>query len=239
MAKADFEGRFLGVLGGMGPLAGATFMTRLTLLTPAQRDQDHIPAILWSDPRIPGRPAAFLEQGEDPLPWMANGIKHLEAAGAKAVVIPCNTAHLWYEPLTQCSSVPILHIVEAVIANLRQQGVKQAKVGLLATAATLHFQLYQPLLAEQGYEVIELDADDLASYCTSAIELVKQNKLEQAQQSLTPAINLLHERGAQAVILGCTELPLALPLEQRGQWPIPIVDSVDALALAAIRWWSE
>lgn len=64
----QFAGRFLGVLGGMGPLAGATFVNRLVLLTPATSDQHHIPAILWNDPRVPGRPAAFLHQGEDPLP---------------------------------------------------------------------------------------------------------------------------------------------------------------------------
>lgn len=236
MTNFDYSGRFLGILGGMGPLAGATFMTRLTLLTPALVDQDHIPAILWSDPRIPGRPAAYLKQGEDPLPWMINGIQHLEAAGAKAIVIPCNTAHLWFDDLRAQASVPILHIVHAVIENLRQQGVHGGLVGLLATSVTLEFQLYQPLLAANGYDCIVLEPSEIADYCTLPIELVKQNRLADAQQALIPGVAALCERGAQAVILGCTELPLALPHSKREQWGVPIVDSIDALALAAIRW---
>ena len=240
MESADFSGRFLWVLGGMGPLAGATFMTRLTLLTPAVIDQEHMPAILWSDPRVPGRPAAYANQGEDPLPWMLNGINHLEAAGAQCIVIPCNTAHLWFDALVQQARVPILHIVDAVINNLRQQGVYDGPVGLLATAVTVEFQLYQPLLEAQGYECVLLKPSEMADYCTVPIELVKRNQIEAAYQALAPGIRLLCERGgAQAVILGCTELPLALAQPLRGQWGVPIVDSIDALALAAIQWWSD
>ena len=70
--------KFLGVLGGMGPLASAQFMTRLTLLTPAERDQDHIPAVLWSDPRVPDRTRGKLSGGDDPLPWLLRGIRGTE-----------------------------------------------------------------------------------------------------------------------------------------------------------------
>ncbi|HYF17995.1 MAG TPA: amino acid racemase, partial [Ramlibacter sp.] len=112
------EDRVLGVLGGMGPLAGATFMTRLTLLTPAERDQDHIPAVLWSDPRVPDRTAARLAGGEDPLPWLLRGIAGLEQAGCGAVVIPCNTAHGWYEEMREATMLPILHIVDAAAVEL-------------------------------------------------------------------------------------------------------------------------
>ena len=80
--------RVLGVLGGMGPLASAQFMLRLTLLTPADRDQDHIPAVLWSDPRVPNRVAARLTGGEDPLPALLRGVRGLEAAGCSAIPAP-------------------------------------------------------------------------------------------------------------------------------------------------------
>src|SRR5689334_7763772 len=105
--------RVLGVLGGMGPLASAQFMARLTLLTPAAHDQDHVPAVLWSDPRVPDRTAARLAGGADPLPWLLRGIRGLEAAGCGAIAIPCNTAHGWYEPMQAATRLPILHIVEA------------------------------------------------------------------------------------------------------------------------------
>lgn len=239
MTKRDFNGRFLGVLGGMGPLAGATFMTRLTLLTPALVDQDHIPAILWNDPRVPGRPAAYLHGGEDPFPWMLNGIRHLETAGAKAIVIPCNTAHLWFEQLSGQARVPILHIVEAVVDDLQNSGVANGRVGLMATAATLQSGLYQTLLKAQGYECIVPDAEQVAKYCTTSIELVKRNRLDDAFRVLSPGVSALCERDVQAVVLGCTELPLALPLAQREQWGVPVVDSIDALARAAIRWHGD
>lgn len=239
MTNSDFKGRFIGVLGGMGPLAGATFMVRLALLTPATIDQDHIPAILWNDPRVPGRPAAYLHQGEDPFPWMMNGIRHLEASGAKAIAVPCNTAHLWFNALREQARVPIFHIVDAVITDLQRQGIYKGRVGLMATATTLEFKLYQTLLEAQGYECIIPDATEVNSYCTTSIELVKKNLLTDAQSVITPGVTALHRRGAQAVILGCTELPLALPHAQRSQWGIPIIDSIDALAHTAIDWYAS
>ncbi len=236
MTNPSFNGQFLGVLGGMGPLAGATFMARLTLLTPAVLDQDHIPAILWSDPRVPGRPAAYFGQGEDPFPWMINGVRHLEAAGAKAIVIPCNTAHLWFDQLVEQAHVSILHIVEAVVRDLQESGVRNGRIGVMATGATLQSDLYQAVLASEGYECIVPNAAEIAEYCSIPIELVKKNKLEEAYRALTPGIEALCKRGAQAIVLGCTELPLALPLVQRQEWGVPIVDSIDALARAALRW---
>lgn len=239
MTNPDFSGRFVGVLGGMGPLAGATFMVRLALLTPAIIDQDHIPAILWNDPRVPGRPAAYLHQGEDPFPWMMNGIHHLKAAGAKAIAIPCNTAHLWFNELNEQAGVPVLHIVDAVIADLQKHGIHNGRVGLMATATTLEFELYQTLLTAQGYECIIPEPSEINNYCTTSIELVKKNLLVEAQTAMAPGVTALHQRGAQAVILGCTELPLALPHAQRSQWGIPIIDSIDALAYAVIKWYAN
>lgn len=234
----EFDGRFLGVLGGMGPLAGATFLARLTLLTPAHVDQDHIPTILWSDPRVPGRPAAWLQKGDDPFPWMLNGIRHLEAAGAQAIVIPCNTAHLWYDKLQQKTKLPVLHIVDAAIENLRDASINSGTVGVMATSVTLQFELYQSRLHEHGYDCELLGPAELTDYCTAPIELIKMNQLDGAGQAIATGVSTLHERGARAVILGCTELPLALPHSQRSQWNIPVIDSIDALAQAAIRWYT-
>src|SRR5687768_12963046 len=107
---ASSPGGLLGILGGMGPLAGAAFAARLVALTPAERDQDHVPALLCNDPRVPDRSSARLGQGEDPLEAMAAGVRLLERAGASLIAIPCNTAHLWYEQLAARTQVPLLHI---------------------------------------------------------------------------------------------------------------------------------
>lgn len=233
----DFDGRFLGILGGMGPLAGASFVNRLIMLTPASIDQNHIPAILWNDPRVPARPAAFLEHGEDPLPWMMNGIHRLECAGAQAIAIPCNTAHLWFNAIQAQTRLPVLHIVDAVLASLHENGVHHGRIGLMATAATLKSRLYQNALQAQGYECLVPDTVEIKRWCTTPIELVKQNRLDDARLAMAPGIAALSARKAHAVILACTELPLALPHAERTRWNIPIVDSIDALAHAAIRWY--
>src|ERR1700744_6365030 len=115
--------RILGVLGGMGPLASAQFMLRLTLLTPAERDQDHIPTVLWSDPRIPDRIAGLKGTGPDPLPWLLRGINGLRHAGWGAIALPCNTVHAWIAEMSAAAEIPILHIVDAAATDLRRLGI--------------------------------------------------------------------------------------------------------------------
>jgi aspartate racemase len=230
------DSRMLGVLGGMGPLASAQFMLRLTLLTPAERDQDHIPTMLWSDPRVPDRSAARLAGGEDPLPWLARGVAGLQAAGARAIAIPCNTAHGWYDELCATTGLPILHIVDAAAEDLKRQGITSGRVGLMATAGTLAMRLYQPRLEALGYEVIVPPEADMQNLVSPGIALVKANRVAAAYIPLAEAARNLRDRGASAVVLGCTEIPLGILAGPYAEIGVPMVDTIDALALAAIRW---
>jgi aspartate racemase len=142
--------KVLGVLGGMGPLASAHFMVRLTQLTPAARDQDHIPTVLWSDPRVPDRTVAQPSGEADPLPWLLRGIEGLQRAGCGAIAIPCNTVHRWYDAMCSAAEVPILHIVDAAATELRQAGFTGGRCGVMATQAALEMRLYQDRLGAQG-----------------------------------------------------------------------------------------
>ena len=228
--------RILGVLGGMGPLASAHFMTRLTLLTPAERDQDHIPAILWSDPRIPDRLAATLGTGPDPLPALVRGLKGLETAGCGAIAIPCNTAHGWIDGMRAATPLPILHIIDAAAEDLRRQHVAPGPVGILGTAATLSMRLYQSQLDALGWPCLQPSDAEMAALVTPAIANVKANRVAEAYGPLAEAVSLLRRRGATAVVLGCTEIPLGI---LAGPWQtlgIPLVDTIDALARASIAW---
>ncbi len=232
--------RILGVLGGMGPLASAHFITRLTLLTPAQIDQEHIPAILWSDPRIPDRGTAMRGEGPDPLPALLRGIDGLIAAGCGAIAIPCNTAHGWFEQMQAHCSVPILHIARAATEELRSKAPLGAIVGVLGTQATLDMRLYQTSLTHAGWDVITGSPQDMAELVMPCIHMVKANQVREAHAPLMRAIANLVARGAQAVVLGCTELPIAF---QAGPMPsladgkqVQIVDTIDALARASISW---
>jgi aspartate racemase len=226
--------KILGVLGGMGPLASAQFMLRLTQLTPAARDQDHIPAVLWSDPRVPDRSRGKLCGGADPLPWLLRGVRGLREAGCGAIAIPCNTAHGWYGELAE-EGVPILHIVDAARMELSKQA-PCGTIGVMGTAATLAMRLYQDRLAALGYDCIVPDDAEMAAKVTPAIAAVKANRVAEAYPPLAEVVSALAARGARAVVLGCTEIPLGI---QAGPWRdlgVPLVDTIDALALAAIGW---
>lgn len=231
-------GPVAGVLGGMGPLAGAAFLARLTMLTDAATDQDHIPVALWSDPRVPDRTAARLRGGPDPLPWMQAGISRLEQAGAGVIAIPCNTAHLWYDELVAHANVPVLHIIEAVADDLDRRQVK-GPIGLMGTAATLKLDLYQRHLAARGYDTIVPTEEEIATLCVPAIDLVKSNQVAASFAPAAECISRLKARGAAAVALGCTELPLAVPFERREALGVALTDSIDALALSLIDWWRQ
>jgi aspartate racemase len=228
--------KVLGILGGMGPLASAQFMLRLTLLTPAERDQDHIPAVLWSDPRVPDRTAARLGRGPDPLPWLLRGIDGLKAAGCGAIAIPCNTAHGWLEPMVRQAGIPILHIVDAAATDLRRVGITHGTIGLVGTAGTLAMRLYQDRLGAQGWDIIEPDPAQMARLVTPAIASVKANRVAEAYQPLADVVNSLAARGAKAVVLGCTEIPLGIQAGSAEALRVPVIDTIDALARAAILW---
>jgi aspartate racemase len=230
--------RVLGVLGGMGPLASAQFMLRLTLLTPASKDQEHIPAVLWSDPRIPDR-AKAMAGGDDPLPWLLRGIEGLKRAGCGAIVIPCNTAHVWYEKLVQEAGVPIPHIVDAAATDLARIGIRPGRIGLMGTAMTLRTKLYQQRLSGLGWSCIEPTEDQMKRLVSPAIALVKGNQVADAYAPLAEVVNDLAARGASAVVLGCTEIPLGIQAGPADRLRVPVIDTIDALARAAIAWARE
>jgi aspartate racemase len=225
--------KVLGVLGGMGPLASAQFMLRLTLLTPASKDQEHIPTILWSDPRVPDRGAT---DSPDPLPWLLRGIEGLKRAGCGAIVIPCNTAHAWYDQMAEKAEIPMPHIVDAAATDLARIGIRPGRIGLMATPTTLRMKLYQQRLASLGWECIQPTDDQMTRLVSPAIARVKANQVADAYEPLAEVVNDLAARGAPAVILGCTEIPLGIQAGPSARLNVPVIDTIDALARAAINW---
>jgi len=230
----DAHPGYLGVLGGMGPLAGAAFALRVAALTPAAVDQQHVPTLLRNDPRIPDRSDARLRGGEDPLPYMIEGLRFLETAGARLIAIPCNTAHLWYDQLAAATALPIVHIIDAVLQDLHRMGLPRGRIGLMGTPATLALGLYQARLEHQGYTCIVPTADEIQRHCVAPIRAVKANALAAALEPAAEGVRLLRARGADAVVLGCTELPLAIAHAHRTALGVAVTDSIDALARAAI-----
>ena len=224
----------IGVLGGMGPAATVDFLAKLIRLTPARRDQDHVPVVVVSDPRVPDRIGPIMEGcGPSPLDALRRGIRTLEQAGAACIAIPCHTAHFWYDQMVASARVPILHIVDAVLADLARDDAAQGPVGLLATAATLEAGFYQERLGAAGYDCA-VPAADVTTMCVlPAITLVKHDRADDAASLLCRAVDHLRMRGARTVLLACTELPLALAAVPD---PPACVDATEALARACIAW---
>lgn len=225
----------LGVLGGMGPLAAADFLAKLAAETPAARDQDHIPYVAWGVPQIPERPAAILGTGESPLPQMLRGIAALKRAGASAVAIACNTAHYWHDDLVREGGLPILHIADAVCDLLVDHGITSGRVGLLGTDGTVKAGFFQQRFAARGLDCIISSREDQQQLVLPAIAAVKANDLLHANQLAVAAVTRLLDKGAQAVVLACTETPVAIdfadnPVSSR------CVDATRALARACVRW---
>jgi aspartate racemase len=228
--------KILGVLGGMGPLASAHFMVRLTLLTPASKDQEHIPAVLWSDPRIPERGEAIQPGGPDPMPSLLHGIEGLKRAGCGAIVIPCNTVHAWYDRMASAAGIPMPHIVDAAAADLTRLGIKPGRIGLMATPTTLRINLYQQRLAGLGWDCLVPTETQMTRLVSPAIARVKAGHVADAFEPLAEVVNDLAARGAAAVVLGCTEIPLGILAGPASRLKVPVIDTIDALARAAIGW---
>ncbi|MES2605291.1 MAG: amino acid racemase, partial [Pseudomonadota bacterium] len=135
--------KFLGVLGGMGPLATADFLKKLVENTPASVDQEHIPVMLYSDCTTPDRTAHIVGDGPSPLPQLLAGIRFLNDSGAAAICIPCNSAHCWYDEMVAASRVPVFHIVRSSAAQVRRKNPSAQKVGVLSTFGTHRMGIYK------------------------------------------------------------------------------------------------
>jgi aspartate racemase len=222
----------VGVLGGMGPLATLDFLRKMLDNTPAVRDQDHVPVVVSSIPQIPDRTAAYRGEGESPLDTMVASGRRLVAAGAGLIVIPCNTAHLWFDPVQAALGLPMLHLVDAALAEASALTGASARLGLLATEATLGSNLYGGR-SHAGVQWVLPSAAEMRECLTPGIAAVKAGDLERAATLLQALAQALAQRGAQAIVLGCTEIPLVL---QACHAPVPLIDPTAALARRAVSW---
>ncbi len=226
----------LGILGGMGPLATADFYAKLIAQTPAARDQDHVPVVIYAVPQVPDRTAALLRGGATPVPALLAGLRTLVAAGAQAIAMPCNTAHAWFDELAAQSPVPLLHIADAAADAATLIAGRGARLGLVATDGTLARDFYARRLAARGFECATPTAAEMRDRVSPGIDRVKAGAVEEGGRLLEQAVGALLGRGAGAVVLGCTEVPVALdrigsPLRAR------CVDATAALARACVEWW--
>lgn len=226
----------LGILGGMGPGAAVDFQQRLLGASPASKDQEHIPTIVWNHGGIPDRQLALKNQGESPLNAMLHGLKILECSGVSKVAIPCNTAHFWHANLQQHSSIEILNMVEITVQQILKHHKKGDKVGILATKGALSTELYQHELSKYDIPFVINYDQEIEEELMPAVYAVKRNEIEKAGIVFQDLSQRLIDSGAASIILACTEIPLGLHAIQS---PILNVsfDTTQILANACINWF--
>ncbi|MBW8829802.1 MAG: aspartate/glutamate racemase family protein [Burkholderiales bacterium] len=229
---------FLGVLGGMGPLATADFLRKLAQESAATCDQEHIPILLYGDCSTPDRTDNIIGAGLSPLPKLLEGVRFLSDAGARAICIPCNSAHHWFDEVEAESSVTVLHIARASVACVSKKNPSARRVGVMSTLGTHRTGIYARALSEIGYEVLAPREQEFADFVSPGIAFVKANIIDKAEIAFEAAAQRLLDRGADIIILGCTEIPIGMQ-RQCALVPSLYIDSTNALAQAVIEYFSN
>jgi aspartate racemase len=222
--------RLIGVLGGMGPSATIDFMSKIVAMTPAGADQEHVPLIVHDVPQIPDRSLAIQARSDAPFLPMLAGLRMLELNGVDAVAIPCNTAHFWYDRLSRSGRVEIIHIATAVASLIQQRGAPPDRMALMATRGTIEAGIYQGRLAGLVDELI-VPSEPIQKLIDLAVAATKRNDLDRARIHASQAARELLDEGAGALLLACTELPVAL---SQSPYLDMSVDATEALARACV-----
>ena len=223
--------RTVGVIGGMGPAATLDFCGRVLALTPASADQDHLRLIVDNNPHVPDRNKAIAGQGPSPAPVLAAMARGLKGAGADLLVMPCNTAHAFAAEVRAATDLPFIDIIEttAAAALAAMPGLRRA--GVLGAAGCLDAGLYQAAFRARGVEALVPTGGLRERFMTLLYAIKTGHTGPKATAEMAAIAGVLVDQGAEAIIAGCTEVPLVLGA---GDLAVPLVNSTDALALATI-----
>ena len=198
----------IGILGGMGTQAGLDFCNKLAKLNKGKTDQKYPLFVLYNKSNIPGRPEN-LHRYNKVLKSLLNGCKFLEKNKCKFIVIPCNTAHYWYDDLQKRTGVPIISMPKEVYLHSIKKCKKNSKIGLLATEGTIKTGVYNKFF-DKKFKLIYPIRSIQSKNVNKAIKLVKMGKIKNAAKAIKPAVNSLIKMKCKKIILGCTELPIAI-----------------------------
>ena len=215
----------IGILGGMGTQAGLDFCNKLAMLNRGKTDQEYPLFILYNKSNIPGRPESIGVQTKElslipkspkniikynkVLKSLLIGCRSLEKSGCKFIVIPCNTAHYWYDDLQKKINIPIINMPKEVFKHTQKKCSKNSKIGLLATEGTLKTKIYDRLF-EKNFQLIKPTDALQKNSVNKTIKYVKMGNVKLAEKSIRKSINYLLKMKCKKIILGCTELPIAI-----------------------------
>ena len=215
----------IGILGGMGTQAGLDFCNKLAILNRGKIDQEYPLFILFNKSNIPGRPESIsvhatsssdilgrpknLHKYNKVLKSLITGCHSLQKSKCKFIVIPCNTAHYWYHDLQKKIKIPIINMPKEVYLHTKKKCKKNSKIGLLATEGTLKTGIYNRFF-DRNFKLIRPNKSLQIDSVNKAIKYVKMGKIKDAEKTIKPAVNYLIKMKCKKIILGCTELPIAI-----------------------------
>jgi aspartate racemase len=215
----------IGILGGMGTQAGLDFCNKLAMLNRGKIDQEYPLFMLYNKSNIPGRPESIglhaktlsiipekpknIIKYNKVLKSLLRGCKTLEKSGCKFIVIPCNTAHYWYDDLQSKIKIPIINMPKEVFKHTQKKCKKNSKIGLLATEGTLKTEIYSKLF-KKDFTMISPSKTLQTKSVNKTIKYVKMGNIKLAEKTIRPAIKYLIKMKCKKIILGCTELPIAI-----------------------------
>ena len=233
----DRERIILGIFGGMGPEATAHLFRQIISLTPAGKDQDHIPTLIYSLPQVPERTRSIREKDSSIIPYIIEGVTRLEQAGASFIAIPCNTVHYYYDEMQAAVSIPIIHMIRETVSETIKRHPRITKIGLLATSGTIESGLYEKEIKTRGLDVIIPDDEVQNEQVMKALFSIKAGEdMIKSGDLLAQAAGHLSAMGAGVIILGCTEIPLAFKPEK---CEVPVIDATRVLSEVAVRMYLD
>lgn len=200
----------IGIIGGMGPLATCDFFEKIIRMTDASCDSDHIPILIDCNPRIPDRVAAILHGGEDPVPEIVKSGRRLVREGASVLLMGCNTAYYFYDRVSEALPAPLINMPEETAKGALRLGYK--KVGLMATDGTVQSGVYTKELEKAGIEPVLPSEAGQKAVMEMIYDGIKAGNSEIDPSAFIRTAGDIMDAGAEAIILGCTELPIAYHL---------------------------
>ncbi|MDR7870975.1 MAG: amino acid racemase [Tissierellaceae bacterium] len=223
----------LGIIGGMGPLATVKLFEMIVLMTNANSDQEHIRILIDNNTSIPDRTNYILNKvGEDPRVQLTKSALALEKMGANYLVMPCNTAHHFYDDILEKINIPFINMIDETAKHIKDNYEDINKIGLLATEGTIQAKVYDSIFNKYEIEVIKPSPEN-QYYVTELIYNIKEGIQQDSLDGMYKAMDDLRDQGVDVFIAGCTEISVAMDLYKlEGN----IVDALKVLATSAIKF---
>lgn len=222
----------VGIIGGMGPLATVDLYRRIVLRTKALKDQDHIHVIIDSNTNIPDRTKAIIANSEDPTIELIKSAKMLEASGADFLIMPCNTAHYFIDVIKENVHIPFINMLDETVKYTYDKYGKHIVVGIMATDGTIKSKLYEDYYNKLGIKTVVPD-ETQAEIMKFIYDVIKSGKYDEGTELFYKCVSELKEKGADAFLLGCTELSSAQYLYN---FEGPFINPMEVLTEATIKY---